>query len=59
MANLLMSEIVAPAKKQISVIWDYFGIQKDEEDSIICRSCLCSVTAKKWLHFKLTSTPQN
>ena len=39
-------EIVAPAKKQISVVWDYFDVQKGNEDSIICRSCCRLVTAK-------------
>ena len=46
MADSSMSEIVAPAKKRISVALDYFGVQKDKGDSIICRSCLRSVTAK-------------
>ena len=46
MADSSLSEIVAPAKKRISVVWDYFGVEKDKEDSIICRSCRRSVTAK-------------
>ena len=46
MADSSMSEIVAPAKKRISVAWDYFDVQKDEEDSIICQSYLRSVTTK-------------
>ena len=37
MADSSLSEIVAPAKKQISVVWDYFGVEKDKEDSIICQ----------------------
>ena len=46
MAQSSVLEIVAPAKLQISVVWDYFGIQKDKEDISICRSCCCPVTAK-------------
>ena len=41
-----ISEIVAPAKKRISVVWDYFGVQKDKDDSIVCRSYHRSVTTK-------------
>ena len=46
MAGSSDPEIVAPAKKRISVVWDYFGVQKGNEDSIICRSCHRLVTAK-------------
>ena len=40
------SEIVAPSKKRISVVWDYFGVQKGKDDSIVCRSCRRLVTTK-------------
>ena len=39
MAKLSSLEIVAPTKKRISVIWDYFGIQKGKDDSLVCRFC--------------------
>ena len=46
MAGSSDPEMVTPAKKRISVVWDYFGVQKGNEDSIICQSCHRLVTAK-------------
>ena len=59
MHNSLLSEIVAPAKKQISVVWDYFGIQKGKEDSIYLLILSSFSYRQKWQHFKLTSAPQD
>ena len=35
MAKSSSLEIVAPTKKRISVVWDYFGVQKGKDDSLV------------------------
>ena len=45
-SSLTASEITEPTKKCTSVVWNYFGVKKDDEDSIICRKCRRPDTAK-------------
>ena len=44
------SEITEPTKKRTSVVWNYFGVKKDDEDSIICRKCRLLKTVRPQIH---------